>query len=109
MILVQLRDFSSAELKSFSVVGHLSVRLSVRLYVRLSVSPSINWAQIITTRDIKLKSDMGCPQVTLMWHAKNQVNVTYEAYFTVQSSLFPCISMEEVLLSYAKAFKMESF
>jgi len=31
--------------------------------------------------------------------------VTYEADFTGQSSLFPCIPMEEVLLSYAKAIQ----
>jgi len=65
--LAQLRAFSSAELMSPVVVRRLSVRPSVSQ----SVSPSVNKAQIVTTGDMKLKSDVGCPQVTLTPPARN--------------------------------------
>jgi len=58
----------------------------------------------------QLNSYVECLWETLKWPAKIKVSVTYRAYFTGQSSHFPCIAMEEVLWSYMlNLFNWESF
>jgi len=54
-ILAQPKAFSSAELMSPSVIHYLSFCPSV--------PPSVNKAQIMTTGDIRLKSNMACPRI----------------------------------------------